>query len=229
MRKPKSEEFIEAVLRHRLIFDVGGGKPCSTGWVHQKYRAVLEQKAYCVDFKKENKPHIIADVKSLPLKNNSVDGIICNALLEHVDKPFQAINEMYRVLSKGGELALYVPWIYPYHSAPHDYFRYTQDGIRSLTDRFSEVQITPVDFYGLQPNRVYCALHYLLPPVAWFQSLLYPLIYRLMGFPIYLLYRLVLYLGLYALGNHNLKSLKGKIDEILVNNWTHGYWCLCYK
>jgi len=190
MRKPKSEEFIEAVLRHRLIFDVGGGKPCSTGWVHQKYRAVLEQKAYCVDFKKENKPHIIADVKSLPLKNNSVDGIICNALLEHVDKPFQAINEMYRVLSKGGELALYVPWIYPYHSAPHDYFRYTQDGIRSLTDRFSEVQITPVDFYGLQPNRVYCALHYLLPPVAWFQSLLYPLIYRLMGFPIYLLYHL---------------------------------------
>lgn len=211
MRKPKSEEFIEAVLRHRLILDIGGGRPWTTGWVHKKYRAVLEQKAYCVDFVKENKPHIIADVKSLPFKNNSVDGIICNALLEHVDKPFQAIGEMYRALSKGGELALYVPWIYPYHSAPHDYFRYTQDGIRSLTDRFSEVQITPVDFYGLQPNRVYCALHYLLPPVAGFQSLLYPLTYRLMGFPIYLLYRLVLYLGLYALGNHDLKSLKGKI------------------
>ena len=231
MRKPKSEEFIEQVLKHRLVLDVGGGKPWSTGWVHKKYRTILEEKGYCVDFMKESKPHIVADIKRLPFKGNSVDGIICNAVLEHVDKPFQAMNELHRILSEGGELAFYVPWIYPYHSAPCDYFRYTQDGIRSLTDRFSEVQIAPTDFYGLQPNRVLCALHLLLPPITWLNSLLF----RLIGIPVYLLYRVVLYMLLYITGNryiwgnHDLKSLRRKVDKVLVDNWTHGYWCLCRK
>ena len=38
MKKPKSEEFIEKVLRHKLILDIGGGKPWKTGWIHKKYR-----------------------------------------------------------------------------------------------------------------------------------------------------------------------------------------------
>ena len=167
----------------------------------------------------------------MPFKDNSVDGIICNAVLEHVDNPFQAMDELYRILSYGGELAFYVPWIWQYHSVPCDYFRYTQDGIRSLTDRFSEVQIAPTDFYGLQPNRVYCALHLLLPPSNW----LNPLLFRLIGIPVHLLYRVVLYMTFiitgnrYITGNRDLKSLRRKVDKVLIDNWTHGYWCLCRK
>jgi len=125
-----------------------------------------------VDFMMEDNPHIVADIKSLPFKDNSVCGIICNAILEYVDRPFQALNEPYRILSEGGELALYIPWIREYHSAPCAYFRYTQDGIRSLSDKFSDVQIVLTDFYGLQPNRVYCALHLLLPPNHQFKAML---------------------------------------------------------
>ena len=224
MRKLKSEEFIEKVLGHKLILDIGGGTPWKTGWVHKKYRTVLKKKAYCVDFMKEKKPHIVADIKRLPFKDNSVDGIVCNAVLEHVDKPFQAMDELYRILSEGGELAFYVPWLFRYHSAPCDYFRYTQDGIRSLTDKFSEVQIAPTNFYGLEPNRVFCALHFILPT-----DMLQSLPYKLIGMPVYLLYRVVLYIPLYILGNRDLKSLRRKVDKVLVDNWTHGYWCLCSK
>jgi len=228
MRKPKAEEFIERVLQHRIVLDMGGGKPWSTGWIHKKYGALLENKAYSVDFIKENKPHIIADAKILPFRDNSVDGIICNAVLEHIDKPFQAIDELYRILSKDGELALYVPWIYPYHSAPCDYFRYTQDGIRSLTDKFSEVQIVPTDFYGLQPNRVYCVLYLALHPLPlpdWLGSL----VYKLIATPVYLLLRVMIHMGLCIAGNWNYERRKRKVDWFLVDNWTHGYWCLCYK
>ena len=224
MRKPKSEEFIEKVLGHKLILDIGGGTPWKTGWVHKKYRSVLKKKAYCVDFMNENKPHIVADIKRLPFKDNSADAIICNAVLEHVDKPFQAMDELHRILSEGGELAFYVPWLFRYHSAPCDYFRYTQDGIRSLTDKFSEVSIAPTDFYGLEPNRVFCALHFILPT-----DMLQSLPYKLIGMPVYLLYRVVLYITLYISGNRDLKSLRRKVDKVLVDNWTHGYWCLCRK
>ena len=178
-----------------------------------------------MDFMKANTPHILGDIKRLPFKGNSVDGIICNAVLEHVDNPFQAMSELHRILSKGGDLAFYVPWVYPYHSAPCDYFRYTQDGIKSLTDKFSKVEIAPVDFYGLQPNRVYCALHLLLPPITWLNSLLF----RLIGTPIYLLYRVMLHIIFYITENHDLKSIRRNVDKVLVDNWTHGYWCLCCK
>ncbi len=76
------------------------------------------------------------------------------------------MDELHRILSEGGELAFYVPWIWQYYSVSCDYFRYSQDGIRSLTDRFSEVQIAPTEFYGLQPNRVYCALHFYFRQLA---------------------------------------------------------------
>ena len=226
MRKPKSEEFIERILQHRLILDIGGGKPWSTGWIHKKYGFILEHKAYCVDFMKENEPHIIADVKCLPFKDNSVDGIICNAVLEHVDEPFQAIDELHRILSNGGEMALYVPWIYPYHSVPCDYFRYTQDGIRSLTHKFSEVKIVPTDFYGLQPNRVYCVLYLALHPLPdWLCSL----VFKVIGAPVYSFLRVVLHMSLFVTGNWNSETRKRIIDKFLVDNWTHGYWCLCSK
>ena len=225
MPKRKSEEFVEVVLKHRLILDIGGGKPWESGWIHKKYKTILEDKAYCVDFIKENTPHIVADIKRLPFKENSIHGIICNAVLEHVDKPFEAISELHIILSEHGELALYVPWIYPYHSAPRDYFRYSEDGIRSLTDKFSEVEIAPTDFYGLQPNRVYCALELLLPPIEWVKALAC----RLVGYPLYLVYRVVACAGLTCLRGYGLRGLPQSVDEFLIDNCTHGYWCLCRK
>jgi len=225
MSKPTVEKFIETVLSTNLVLDIGGGKPWDTGWIHKKYRTALEDKAYCVDFIKENKPHIVADVMNLPFKDNSVDGILCNAVLEHVDNPFKAIEELYRILSEDGELFLYVPWIWGYHSAPRDYFRYSPDGIKSLTTKFSEVQLLAADFCGLQPNRVYCALHLLLPNVNWIRSLLL----RLLGIPLYMLYTIIVYAASFIVGNHNLRGLQREADRLLITNWSHGFYCLCRK
>jgi hypothetical protein len=54
---------------------------------------------------------------------------------------------MQRVLKPGGTLFCYVPFLSPYHAMPGyygDYFRYTEDGIRSLCMDFADVQIVPV-------------------------------------------------------------------------------------
>jgi SAM-dependent methyltransferase len=42
------------------------------------------------------------DITSLPFQNSSVDVILCNHLLEHVEDDRKAMREMCRVLSKNG-------------------------------------------------------------------------------------------------------------------------------
>ena len=49
------------------------------------------------------------DVQNLPFADNSFDLIICNHVLEHVFDEKKAIQELFRVLAKGGQAILQVP------------------------------------------------------------------------------------------------------------------------
>ena len=49
------------------------------------------------------------DVQSIPLGDESVDVIICNHLLEHVEDDRRAMTELYRILKRGGWGIMLVP------------------------------------------------------------------------------------------------------------------------
>lgn len=92
-------------------------------------------------------PDIVGDVMQLSLPNETYDAVICLAVLEHVPRPWDAVKEMYRVLKPGGFLFLYIPFLSPYHAMPGyygDYFRFTEDGIRSLCGDFSDLELAAV-------------------------------------------------------------------------------------
>ena len=99
-------------------------------------------------------PHVDGDICCLPFKTNSVEGIICKEVLEHVYNPFLAVQEMFRVLMKGGKLFCTLPFLYPYHgSGPDkDFWRFSKDGIERLFSEFGKVHIVPSGgyFYILQ-------------------------------------------------------------------------------
>jgi len=84
---------------------------------------------------------IVADVTDLPIEDDSVDLIINTALIEHVDEPQKVVEEMARVLRGGGEIFCYLPFIAPYHAAPHDFYRWTIPGIQKLFAEFQSVEI----------------------------------------------------------------------------------------
>lgn len=42
---------------------------------------------------------------------------------------------------------MYVPFLYPYHSDPHDYFRFTHDGIIALLHSFSKIKLQGAEGY----------------------------------------------------------------------------------
>src|SRR5262252_8845340 len=47
---------------------------------------------------------IVADVEAIPLADQTVSRVECDAVLEHVQHPTKAISEMFRVLKPGGYL-----------------------------------------------------------------------------------------------------------------------------
>lgn len=50
-----------------------------------------------------------ADICALPFKENSFDLVLCNHVLEHIPEDAKAMQELYRVLKKGGTLIAQVP------------------------------------------------------------------------------------------------------------------------
>ena len=50
-----------------------------------------------------------ADICNLPFKDNEFDVILCNHVLEHIPDDTKAMQELYRVLKKGGMAILQIP------------------------------------------------------------------------------------------------------------------------
>ena len=84
---------------------------------------------------------IIADAADLPFKDDSVDLLINTALLEHTSEPLKIVKGMHRVLRKGGKAFCFVPFIQPLHTAPDDYYRWTEQGIYESFSGFDELQV----------------------------------------------------------------------------------------
>ena len=59
--------------------------------------------------------------------------------------PEDVFAQAYRVLKSGGFLVLTTPQTWGLHGAPHDYYRYTEYGLRYLAERagFDVVRIEP--------------------------------------------------------------------------------------
>jgi len=148
------EKMIKIFSDKKTILDIGGGLRTvnSKGNRLDEKNAWLEEYIKKVDYKVLDKvanyhPDIVGDVQKLNLPDNSVDAIICIAVLEHVEEPQQAVREMFRVLRPGGYCYIYVPFLFYFHPMKdyyNDFYRFTYDGVKYMTNQFKEVEIQNV-------------------------------------------------------------------------------------
>lgn len=75
---------------------------------------------------------VIGSVYELPFPDNSFDFVLCMGILEHLEYPHAAIPEMHRVLKPGGRIIVSVPFLFPIHDAPNDFWRFTKYGLKVL-------------------------------------------------------------------------------------------------
>lgn len=77
----------------------------------------------------------VADGRYLPFADHSMDLVLCSAVIEHTDDPETLLREIARVLRPDGDLILTAPFLHQIHGEPHDYWRFTAQGVRVLLDR----------------------------------------------------------------------------------------------
>jgi len=97
-----------------------------------EYIAVDKSNIHKHMFSTSKEKFIDADIKNLPFDDNSVDTVILTQVLEHIDEPFKALDEIKRVMKKDAVLILSVPFIYQAHATPYDYFRFSEYGLRKI-------------------------------------------------------------------------------------------------
>lgn len=64
---------------------------------------------------------IVSDIIDIPLKDESVDAIMCIEVIEHVEDPLLVFKEFSRLLKKGGVLILTAPFNSLTHYSPYHY------------------------------------------------------------------------------------------------------------
>lgn len=157
--KRKDEYFFDDVVRKifsekKKIIDIGGGLRIdklknnrfdgSHGWILPLTKNV---EYLIMDPVDTFHPDILGDIHNMPFIDGSIDAIFCLAVFEHIENPFKATSEIYRVLKDDGFAFLYLPFLYYYHAEKgyyKDYWRFTEDSIRLMFKDFSSIEVVSV-------------------------------------------------------------------------------------
>jgi SAM-dependent methyltransferase len=122
---------------HGRLLDVGcGDKPYEHIFLpHVSEYIGIEHEATftgTIASDRARKPDFLYDGRRLPFEDKSFDTVLNVQVLEHTPHPAALIAEMSRVLKDDGVLILSAPFQFRLHEQPHDYFRYSPHGLRSL-------------------------------------------------------------------------------------------------
>jgi len=154
------------------ILDLGAGTIRSS---YFEFLTVGESsEVVSIDALPDRKPDITADLENgIPLPAQSFDTVLCFNLLEHIFSYGKLTSESCRVLRPGGRLIGYVPFLVNFHPDPHDYFRYTEQGLERILEDSGFSKIT-VSFVGRGPfTAAWSQVAYVLPRfIRWTVTLL---------------------------------------------------------
>lgn len=82
---------------------------------------------------------LICDAHDIPFEDGSFDGVIVQAVLEHVVDPYRCCEEIHRVLKEQGLVYAETPFMQQVHGGRYDFTRFTHLGHRRLFRRFEEI------------------------------------------------------------------------------------------
>jgi SAM-dependent methyltransferase len=102
---------------------------------------LLDPRVVNVDITPYDSVDVLCDVTELPLADGAVDGVLAISVLEHVQDPERVVAEIARVLRPGGWVYTDVPFVVGFHAAPHDYKRWTYEGILHLHRGFEDLRV----------------------------------------------------------------------------------------
>jgi len=86
------------------------------------------------EYKAGVKPDFLWDGVTFPFEDDSFGSAIATEVLEHCPDPSKTLSEIYRILKPNSPFILTVPFIWPTHETPYDFYRYTPFGLKHLLE-----------------------------------------------------------------------------------------------
>jgi SAM-dependent methyltransferase len=138
-----------------------------------KYTQTNNLRVTSFDIDPNRKPDILGDICTYEFDDTQrFDVVVMSEVLEHLHSPHLAIANVHKVLKPGGKLIITVPFIFPIHEKPYDYFRYTRYGLEFLLREFEAVTVRERDSWS-EALAVLLTRH--LMETSWASRLLGPL------------------------------------------------------
>lgn len=81
------------------------------------------------------RPEVFGDAAQLPFAADSFDCVAILDVLEHLRDPQECLTEARRVLKPSGAVLVHVPFLYPLHDEPFDFWRITEHGLREIAGK----------------------------------------------------------------------------------------------
>ncbi|HMP89100.1 MAG TPA: class I SAM-dependent methyltransferase [Kiritimatiellia bacterium] len=139
------QRIIDIITAHpdQLFLDCGAG-----------LRKVCYPNVINYEIVKYSSTDVLGVAEKLPFADNSLDGVISVAVLEHVKDPFLSAAEMSRVLKPGGVMFCSVPFMQPLHGYPHHYYNMTAEGMKNLFPMLDIDEVyVPLSLHPIQSIR----------------------------------------------------------------------------
>jgi uncharacterized protein YbaR (Trm112 family) len=126
--------FVRSIGGKRVLVIGGGSLGSGATPLIESELEVIESDVYL-----SPRVDIVCDGHNLPFPSESLDGIVLQAVLEHVLDPPKVVAEAYRVLRRQGVLYAETPFLQAVHEGAFDFTRWTELGHRRLFRMFSEL------------------------------------------------------------------------------------------
>ncbi len=171
----RNVDHLAGAMSGSIVIDVGCGE--------QPYRPCLRGFKHYVGFDsidapdRGGNPDVLGDALALPFATASADAILCTEVIEHVTDPAGMLAEFARVLTPGGSVLLTSPFTWHVHDEPHDYWRFTEYGLRLIFERagFHVMAVRSTNGFAgaLLQSKAYLVmqaggrLRFLTRPIVW--------------------------------------------------------------
>ena len=126
-------------------FNVLQGNVVVLGAGKEDYKKVLHSADTVLhtDLTKTGYVDKVADAHDLPFQDCVYDSVVAIEVFEHLQMPYIAAREIYRILKFGGVALISIPFMFRVHGDPFDFQRLTESGLAELFNQFSDVSIMP--------------------------------------------------------------------------------------
>jgi len=121
-------------LKPGIVLEVGSGYSTCNKYVPSSEYLTL-------DINDKSNPDICSDLHNIKWKSDYFDTVLAIEVLEHIQNPQKAIDEMMRILKPGGTCIISTRFIHAYHPGPKDYYRFTWDSLYDIFKKFDTVKV----------------------------------------------------------------------------------------